>query len=50
MKNVDGSAWKPPVMTNYTAGMPDELVGGDNERLTTKGSLSNSLVFYSFFK
>lgn len=39
---TDGSAWKPPIMNNYTAGMPDELVIEDNERLSTKGSLSNS--------
>ncbi|XP_065165583.1 U2 snRNP-associated SURP motif-containing protein-like isoform X2 [Atheta coriaria] len=36
----DGSAWKPPLMNNYTAGMPEELVNDDEDRSNTKGSLS----------
>lgn len=39
---IDGSAWKPPVMNNYTNGMPDELVVDEAEKLTTKGTLSNT--------
>lgn len=29
-------------MNNYTQGMPEDLVVDDNEKLSTKGSLSNS--------
>lgn len=38
----DGSAWKPPVMNNYTNGMPDELIIDEAEKMTTKGTLSNT--------
>ncbi|KAF7274403.1 U2 snRNP-associated SURP motif-containing protein [Rhynchophorus ferrugineus] len=38
----DGSVWKPPVMTSYTAGMPDELVVDDDIRDSSKGALSKS--------
>lgn len=33
-----GSAWKPPVMNSYTAGMPDELILEDEARESTKGA------------
>lgn len=38
----DGSIWKPPLMNCYTAGMPDELIIDDDERMSTKGTLSNT--------
>ncbi|XP_030755965.1 U2 snRNP-associated SURP motif-containing protein [Sitophilus oryzae] len=38
----DGSVWKPPVMTSYTAGMPDDLVIDDDIKDTSKGALSKS--------
>ncbi|KAB0801313.1 hypothetical protein PPYR_05667 [Photinus pyralis] len=37
-----GSAWKPPLMTSYTAGMPEELIQEEEARESTKGSLSNT--------
>lgn len=37
-----GSAWKPPVINNYTNGMPDELIVDDEGKESTKGSLSNT--------
>lgn len=39
---ADGSIWKPPIMTSYTYGMPDELIKDDESKDTSKGSLSNS--------
>lgn len=38
----EGSIWKPPLMNCYTAGMPDELIIDDDERMSTKGTLSNT--------
>lgn len=37
-----GSIWKPPIMTSYTTGMPEELVKEDDAKESSKGSLSNS--------
>ncbi|XP_022915501.1 U2 snRNP-associated SURP motif-containing protein isoform X2 [Onthophagus taurus] len=39
---TEGSIWKPPLMNCYTSGMPDELVVDDDERASTKGTLSNT--------
>lgn len=41
----EGSIWKPPLMNCYTTGMPDELIVDDDERMSTKGTLSNTYVF-----
>ncbi|XP_017778699.1 PREDICTED: U2 snRNP-associated SURP motif-containing protein isoform X2 [Nicrophorus vespilloides] len=38
----DGSPWKPPVMNNYTAGMPEELIVDEEDRSSAKGTLSNT--------
>lgn len=37
-----GSVWKPPLMTSYTSGMPEELIQEEEARESTKGSLSNT--------
>jgi U2-associated protein SR140 len=42
-----GSIWKPPLMNSYTSGMPDELVNDDESKESTKGSLSNTCVYFA---
>ncbi|KAF5296912.1 hypothetical protein FQA39_LY12269 [Lamprigera yunnana] len=37
-----GSIWKPPILANYTSGMPDELIHQEELREARKGSLSNT--------
>lgn len=38
----NGSIWKPPVMNNYTNGMPEHLIQDEDGKEHTKGSLSNT--------
>lgn len=37
-----GSIWKPPIMNVYTQGMPLDLIGDDDTKELSKGSLSNT--------
>lgn len=43
-----GSVWKPPIMNVYTQGMPPDLVGEDEAKEPSKGSLSNTYEIPNF--